>query len=135
MAELELYLLGECVEKCILTFGREFTEHEVAIRLPLAPYMLELAGIEHCEGHEVVGRKNRLRPVEVALGILYCRILLAFLEHLPGLEARDADALRHAGDNHDKTLAYKLIARGCHGEDAFKYLTVVIGIVYFDCHC
>lgn len=96
--------------------------------------MLEGARVEHCEGHEVVGIEHLLRPVEVALAVLDSGVLLALLEHLAHLQARDADFLVDAGDDHDQSLLHEFVARGGHGEDALEYLAVVVGVVYFDCH-
>ena len=134
VAEFELHLLGQRVEKRVLCFRRELGEHEVAFGLPFAPDLLKSTGVEQGEGHEVVGLESLLRPVEVALAVLDNGVLLALLEHTTYLQTRDADFLLHAGDDVDQSFLHKLVARGGYGEDSLEYLAVVIGVVYFDCH-
>ena len=45
---------GKMLQKRVLRFGGKFGKHEVALRLPLAPNMLEGTGIESRERHEVL---------------------------------------------------------------------------------
>ena len=53
-AQLELHTLAKFIQKRVLRFGGKFGKHEVALRLPLAPNMLEGTGIESRERHEVL---------------------------------------------------------------------------------
>ncbi len=134
VAEFELNLLGESIKKCILSFRGKFCKVKVPFRLPFAPYALEGTGIEYGEGHEVVGLKGLLRPIEISLAIRDLRVFLSFLKHLAGLQTGNADFLFYAGNDVDETFSHKLIACGGNGKDFFKYLTVIVGVVYFDCH-
>ena len=135
VTQLELHLLGQLGQQGVLSFRGQFGEHEVALRLPLAPNLLEGAGIEHGKGHEVHRVKGFLRIVEIPLGILDARVFLTFLQHLAAFKARQADFFLHAGNDHDQPLLDDLVPRGGKRQDLLQYLAVVIGVLYYYCHC
>ena len=93
------------------------------------------AGIEHGKGHEVHRVKGFLRIVEIPLGILDARVFLTFLQHLAAFKARQADFFLHAGNEHDQPLLDDLVPRGGKRQDLLQYLAVVIGVLYYYCHC
>ena len=109
-AKFELDLLGQGVQKGVLGLGRKLGENEVALRLILAPDVLESAGVEYGEDHEVFRVQRLLAVVEVALGVFHYGVLLALLEHLTGPQTRDADLFLDPGDDADESLGHDLVA-------------------------
>ena len=133
-AQLEFHALAEFIKQRVLGFGRKFGKHKVAFRLPLAPDMLESAGVESGERHEILRIQGLLRVIEVTLRILQARVLLTFLEHLAGLDTRQADFLLDAGDHHDQAFFHKVVPGTGEYQDFLQYLTVVVGVSYYYCH-
>ena len=134
VTQFKLYPLGQLGKQGVLRFGRKFREYQVALRLPFAPDVLERAGVKHRKGHEVHRVKTLFVVVEVALRILHAGVLLALLEHLAGLQARQADFLLHTGNHHDQPLFHNLIARSGKRQQLFQYLAAVIRVSYNYCH-
>ena len=85
VAKLKLHLLRQRLQKSVLGLGRKFRKHQVALRLPLSPYLLKSSWVKHRERHEVVGLQGLLAVIEVALGIALLRVFLALLQHLARL--------------------------------------------------
>ena len=134
VTQFKLHLFGQLGKQGVLRFGRKFREYKVALRLPFAPDVLKRAGVKYGKGHEVHRVKALFVVVEVSLRIFHTGVLLAFLEHLAGLQARKADFLFHTGNHHNQPLFHNLIARSGKRQQLFQYLAAVIRVSYNYCH-
>ena len=134
VAQFKLHLFGQFGKQGVLGFGRQFREHQIALRLPFAPDVFERAGIKHRKGHEVHRIKALLVVVEVALRILHAGVFLALLKHPARLQAGKADFLFHTGNHHDQPFFHNLVVRSGKRQQLFQYLAAVIRVSYNYCH-
>ena len=61
-------------------------------------------------------------------------VLIAFLEHLAGLDTLQADFLLYGWDDHDQAFFHKVVPGTGEYQDLLQYLTVVVGVSYYYCH-